>query len=67
MDNHRRHVRSVLGRLRQHGIYVKLEKSEFEQKSTFLGLIIWVEGIKMDPYKVTAILNWPIPTDQKGI
>ena len=68
LEFHRRHVRSVLGRLRQHGLYAKAEKCEFEQESIpFLGLIISSEGIKMDPQKISAILDWPVPADKKGI
>lgn len=58
----------MLTRLRQHGLYAKPEKCEFKLQSIqFLGLIISVEGIKMDPQKVTAILDWPVHTDKKGI
>ncbi|XP_073491307.1 uncharacterized protein [Aquarana catesbeiana] len=68
LADHRRHVRNVLVRLRQHGLYAKLDKCEFERQSIqFLGLIISVEGIKMDPQKVSAILDWPAPTDKKGV
>lgn len=57
VSDHRRHVRNVLARLRQHGLYAKPEKCQFELQSIqFLGLIISVEGIKMDPQKVSAIL-----------
>ncbi|XP_073465040.1 uncharacterized protein [Aquarana catesbeiana] len=68
LESHRRHVKCVLARLRLHGLYAKAEKCEFEQESIpFLGLIISVEGIKMDPHKVAAILDWPAPTDKKGV
>lgn len=41
------------------------EKCEFKRQSIqFLGL---TEGVKMDPPKVTAILDWPAPVDKKGI
>ncbi|XP_073448026.1 uncharacterized protein [Aquarana catesbeiana] len=68
VDEHRRHVRNVLTRLRQHGLYAKLEKCEFELQSIqFLGLIISTDGVKMDPQKVAAILDWPAPSDRKGV
>lgn len=68
IDSHRKHVRCVLGRLRQHGLYAKPEKWEFEQQSIqFMGLIISVAGMKMVPQKIFAILEWPVPTDKKGI
>lgn len=68
LADHRRHVQNVLTRLRQHGLYAKLEKCELElQCIQFLGLIISPEGIKMDPQKVSAILDWPAPIDKKGV
>lgn len=68
IESHRQHIKCVLGRLRQHGLYAKPEKCEFEQQSIqFFGLIISVEGVKMDPQKISAILEWPAPADKKGI
>lgn len=65
---HHEHIRNVLTRLRPHGLYAKPEKCVFEcQSIQFFGLIIFVKGIKMDPQKVPAILDWPVPTDKKGI
>lgn len=65
---HQEHVRRVLGRLRLHSLYAKAEKCEFEQQSIqFLGLIISATGIKMDPQMVSAVLDWPLPLDKKGI
>ncbi|XP_073485059.1 uncharacterized protein [Aquarana catesbeiana] len=68
MDLHRIHVKKVLSTIRQHRLYAKSEKSEYERLSIlFLGLIISTDGICMDPQKVAAIINWPAPTDKKGI
>ncbi|XP_077321261.1 uncharacterized protein LOC143943407 [Lithobates pipiens] len=52
-----------------HGLYVKAEKHDFEKKMSiqFLGLIITTDGIAMDPQKGKAILEWPAPSDKKGI
>lgn len=33
----------------------------------FLGFIVNAEGIKADPSKVEAILNWPTPTSITGV
>ncbi|XP_077306266.1 uncharacterized protein LOC143925677 [Lithobates pipiens] len=68
LAEHREHVKIVLARLRLHGLYAKPEKCVFEQQSIqFLGLIISVKGIEMDPQKVSAILDWPAPSDRKGV
>ena len=45
-----------------------LTKTEFHvQETTFLGLIITIKGVKMDPKKVNAILAWPEPKTVKQV
>ena len=47
------HVLLVLKWLREHGLYVKLEKCSFDYNQVeFLGYVISSEGISMDPTKV---------------
>ena len=54
-----RHLRLVFQRLREHMLYVKLEKCEFAQMEiTFLGHKISVGLIKMDEGKVQSIKEW---------
>lgn len=56
------HVPSILGRLRQHGLYTKLEKCVFVQDSIeFLGFILSPEDSEMNPHKVKAVLEWAAP------
>ena len=65
---HDRNVMEVLARLRKHHLYAKLEKCEFDQTSIeFLGYVISVDGIKMDPKKVETILSWPEPENVSDI
>ena len=65
---HEQHVKEVLARLRAAGLQADIAKSEFSVRETkFLGLIISVEGIKMDPEKIKTILNWQPPRNVKGI
>lgn len=53
---HRHHVRTVLQRLREHGLQVDISKCSFEAKQvTYLGLIISTDGIHMDPKKVACV------------
>lgn len=67
-EEHVDHVRRVLQRLLQHQLFVKAEKCEFHQTTvSFLGLVISPGLIKMDPEKVKAVLNWPVPTDRKQL
>ena len=56
---HREHVRKVLAKLKEVGLYAKPEKCEFlVEKTTFLGFVISADGIEMDPTKLEAIHNW---------
>jgi hypothetical protein len=63
-EDHERHLRIVLGRLRAHQLYAKLSKCEFWlEKIAFLGHILTVEGIEVDPSKVEAISKWKQPSN----
>jgi hypothetical protein len=66
---HQDHVRKVLQRLREAGLQLDIDKCEFEVQSTkYLGFIIEAEkGVRMDPEKVKAILEWQAPKSVKGI
>ena len=68
LAEHVQHVRSILEVLRQHRLYAKVEKCEFHKdQMTFVGYLVSKEGIGMDPAKVSAILDWPIPTSVKEV
>jgi len=44
--------------------YAKLDKCEFWlTEVVFLGYVISVEGILVDPRKVEVVLNWERPTN----
>ena len=66
---HREQVRKVLERLREAGLQIDIDKCEFEVESTkYLGFIIEAgNGIRMDPEKVKAILEWEAPTTVKAV
>jgi hypothetical protein len=67
-EEHKQHLREVLAILRKHKLYAKLSKCEFFLSSVaFLGHIISAEGIKPDPSKVQAILDWPTPTSTEVV
>ena len=66
--DHENHVITVIERLEQHGLYVKLSKCAFSVKEVeFLGYIVSTEGVSMDSSRVTAITNWPQPNSLKDI
>ena len=63
---HEEHVKKVLERLRSAGLQVDLKKCEFSVKHTkFLGFIVSMNGIEVDPEKVEVIYNW-MPPKQCG-
>jgi len=60
LKEHKRHVRLVLDRLREAGLQVDINKCEFHvQETTFLGLLVSTEGLKMNSRKVQAVVDWP--------
>ncbi|XXG72658.1 hypothetical protein AAC387_Pa07g1707 [Persea americana] len=62
-EEHLTHLHSICQLLRRESIYINLKKCTFMSNSViFLGFIMSTEGIKMDPEKVKAILDWPLPT-----
>jgi len=66
LEQHREIVREVLRRLKQHNLYLKPEKCEFEKLQTeFLGLIISEGKIAMDPIKMAGVADWPTPKKLK--
>ncbi len=68
LDEHQQHVTQVLQRLRQHHLYLKLEKCEFHQSTVqFLGYVITPDGVQMDQGKEEAVRNWPQPTTVKEL
>uniref|UniRef100_A0A8C1EY99 Gypsy retrotransposon integrase-like protein 1 n=1 Tax=Cyprinus carpio carpio TaxID=630221 RepID=A0A8C1EY99_CYPCA len=68
LQEHVQHVQRVLQRLLENGLFVKAEKCEFHpQSDPFLGYIVSTEGIRMDPEKVKAVVEWPSPDSRKAI
>ncbi|GBG77888.1 hypothetical protein CBR_g25820 [Chara braunii] len=68
LEEHLRHLRDVLDRLRRHGFYAKLSKCRFAQhKVDFLGHYVSDQGLHMDDAKITTIAEWPAPTSAKQL
>jgi hypothetical protein len=67
-ETHEDHFRLVLQKLRYNQLYAKFSKCDFWLKeAAFLGHIITYRGIKVDPSKISEILNWKQPTDVSKI
>ncbi|KAL5749287.1 hypothetical protein ACOSP7_023890 [Xanthoceras sorbifolium] len=61
-EDHDRHLRVVLQILREKQLYGKLSKCEFWlPEIAFLGHIVSAKGIKADPKKIEAIVEWKPP------
>ncbi|KAK5846344.1 hypothetical protein PVK06_002628 [Gossypium arboreum] len=59
---HDEHLRTVLQVLREKELYAKFSKCEFWLREvTFLGHVVSAEGIRVDPRKIEAILEWKPP------
>ncbi len=68
LQEHVQHVRQVLQRLLENGLFVKAEKCDFHAQSVpFLGYIMSVEGIRVDPEKIKAVVEWPSPDSRKAL
>ena len=68
-EEHQEHVRKVLQKLSDAGLYLDVNKCEFEQQETkYLGFIVRAgKGTCMDPGKVQAIKEWAPPTNARGV
>jgi hypothetical protein len=58
----------VLQTLRKQKLYAKFDKCDFYEKEIqYLGHVILAEGIAVDPEKIKAIMEWPVPKDVADI
>jgi hypothetical protein len=67
-EDHVRHVDKVLQLLKEQQIYAKPSKCFFGVKEVeYLGHIVSHEGVKVDPNKIKAMMDWPIPKTLKNL
>ena len=61
-QEHEQHLKIMLRILRDKRLFAKLSKCDFWLKEvSFLGHIVSVEGIRVDPVKIEAIVSWKPP------
>lgn len=61
-QTHLTHLQQVIEALARHQFYAKLSKCQFGVSSVeYLGHIISFEGVKADPSKLQAMVEWPTP------
>ena len=67
-EEHDEIVVEVIRRLEKNDLYVKPEKCKWKvQEVGFLGVVIGLEGIKMEKEKVKGVLEWPTPKCVKDV
>lgn len=68
LTEHRKVIHEVLNRLQEYNLYLRPEKCEFEKSQVeYLGLVISEGHVRMDPVKVEAVTNWPIPRNLRNV
>lgn len=61
-EDHLRHLRLVLSRLKEHQLYIGKKKFELMLEETeFLGLIVGESGVKIGDDRSALIRDWPTP------
>jgi hypothetical protein len=62
-EEHEKHLRLVLEKLRSNKLYAKFSKCEFWlTEVSFLGHVIFARGVSLDPGEIKDLLNWMPPT-----
>jgi len=68
MAEHQKHVKLVLQALHRAGLQLDVDKCKFHKTEVlYLGLIISIDSIQMDPKKIKTIVNWQEPKNIKDI
>ena len=64
----KKYTKRVLQKLRNHDLFLKAKKCEFNKKKMeYLGLVVEEGKISTDPIKVKGFADWPTPTCVKDI
>ena len=67
-EEHNELVEKVVRRLAENNLYVKLEKCKWKIIEVgFLGVVIELEGIRMEEEKMKGILEWLTPEYVKDV
>ncbi len=61
LKKHKTHVKEVLNKLREVDLQININKCEFKiQKISFLELLIFINDLQMNSWKVDVIRNWKV-------
>ena len=67
-EGHNEIVKEVIKRLAKNNLYIKPEKCKQKVKKVgFLGVVVGLEGIKIEEEKVKGVLDWPTLKGVKDI
>jgi hypothetical protein len=68
LEDHRRITCLVLDHMREHKLYLRVEKCKFEKtKIEYLGVIISHNKVEMDPVKIAGVADWPTPSNKQEV
>ncbi len=61
LKKHRTHIKEVLDKLREADLQMNIDKCEFKiQKISFLKLLIFINDLRMNSWKVDVIRSWEV-------
>lgn len=67
-EMHTKTMHEVLCCLEEYNLFLKLEKCKFNRNHIeYLGMIIELGHVSMDPAKVAAVANWPTPRNLQDV
>lgn len=67
-DEHLHHLHQVLTLLAKDQWIIKFKKCHFaKQEIQYLGYILSSQGVRTDPTKISAVLNWPPPSNVREL
>ena len=67
-EDHLTHLHIVLNILATNELFAKESKCRFGvMQVNYLGHIISEKGVSVDPTKIQAVIEWPIPTTTRGV
>ncbi|XP_074532106.1 uncharacterized protein LOC141795198 [Halichoeres trimaculatus] len=62
-SSHLQHLDELFQKLWRHGLKLRLDKCKLLQHEVkFLGHVVDPDGVRPDPDKISAVLDWPIPS-----
>ncbi|RDX63623.1 Retrovirus-related Pol polyprotein, partial [Mucuna pruriens] len=65
---HLQHLELVFQKLQEGQFFLKISKCAFGQRRVeYLGHIMSKNGVELEPYKIQAMQDWPVPTSLKSL